>query len=448
MRRFDVVILGGGSGAEAVWGAGLAERSVAVIEELRFGGECPFLACMPSKAMLDSASRHLGSGAEGQAQRPGEAYRKATERRDRIAEHRDDSQHLHQLQERGVEAIRGRGRVLEPGLLEVNGERIAAEDVVIATGSMPNLPNLPGLDQVDYWLSDRVLSTSELPESAVILGGGPVGCELAQVLARYGCRTCLIEVAPGLLVEEEPELGRALSETLRLDGVEVLVGLPIESVEPLGNGGVLVRRQGEQPRKAQVLVVATGRRPRVRGLGLEAYGLASDAERMDVDEHCRALGQEHLFGVGDVTGVAPFTHTAKYQGEVAASNIKGGTAVADYRAIPRVIYTDPPVAAVGLTRKKAEGGKLSIASATFSIAQTARALAGGVSRGEVVLVADQAGQVLVGAALACPGADEAIGWATLAVKARLPLTLLRDTVVPFPTYSEAYLAALDSLIGG
>lgn len=446
MRHFDVVILGGGSGAEAVWGAGLADRSVAVIEELRFGGECPFLACMPSKAMLHSASRHLSSGDEERSRRPREAYSKATERRDRIADHRDDSQHLHQLQERGVEAIRGRGRVFEPGVLEVNGERIAADDLVIATGSMPSLPAVPGLDQVDYWLSDRVLSTSELPESAVILGGGPVGCELAQVLARFGCRTCLIEVAPALVAQEEPELGRALSETLSLDGVEVLLGRAVDSVEPLPNGGVLVRRERDQPRHAQVLVVATGRKPRVRDLGLQAYGLASDAERLDIDEHCRALGQERLFGIGDVTGVAPFTHTAKYQGEVAAANIQGGSAVADYRAIPRVIYTDPPVAAVGLTRKRAEAGKLTIASATFDLAETARALAEGISRGEVVLVADKVGQVLVGAALAGPAADEAVGWATLAIKAQLPLSFLRDTVVPFPTYSEGYLAALDSLI--
>ena len=413
MRRFDVVILGGGSGAEAICGPGVGGLSVAVIEELRFGGECPFLACMPSKAMLHSAARQVTLRGDDPSKQPRDAYRRATERRDRIAEHRDDSQHLLGLQERGVETIRGRGRVLEPGLLEVNGERIEAGDLVIATGSLPALPPVRGLEQVDYWLSDRVLSTADLPESAVILGGGPVGCELAQVLSRFGCRTCLIE--------------------------------PVESVEPLSSGRVLVRREGDQPRETQVLVVATGRKPRIRDLGLEAYGLASDSPRLEVDQNCRALGQSHLFGVGDVTGVAPFTHTANYQGKIVAANLRGADAIADYRAIPRSIYTDPPVAAVGLTRSRAREANLTISSATFEMAQTARALADGVTRGEVVLIADTAEQVLIGAAMAGPAADEAIGWAALAIKARLPLDLLRDTVAPFPTYSEAYLAALESL---
>jgi dihydrolipoamide dehydrogenase len=445
MRRFDVVILGGGSGAEAICGPGLGGLSAAVIEELRFGGECPFLACIPSKAMLHSAARQVALRGNDLSKPPRDAYRRATERRDRIAEHRDDSQHLLDLQERGVETIRGRGRVLEPGLLEVNGERIEAGDLVIATGSLPALPPVRGLEQVDYWLSDRVLSTAELPESAVILGGGPVGCELAQVLSRFGCRTCLIEVAPRLLATEEPELGRALTQVLSQDGVELLLGRPVESVEALPSGRVLVRREGDQPRETQVLVVATGRKPRIRDLGLEVYGLASDSARLEVDQNCRALGQSHLFGVGDVTGVAPFTHTANYQGKIVAANLQGADAVADYRAIPRVIYTDPPVAAVGLTRSRAMEANLAISSATFEMAQTARALAEGVTRGEVVLVADTAEQVLIGAAMAGPAADEAIGWAALAIKARLPLDLLRDTVAPFPTYSEAYLAALESL---
>lgn len=445
MRRFDVVILGGGSGAEAICGPGVGGLSVAVIEELRFGGECPFLACMPSKAMLHSAARQVALRGHDPSKQPRDAYRRATERRDRIAEHRDDSQHLLGLQERGVETIRGRGRVLEPGLLEVNGERIEAGDLVIATGSLPALPPVRGLEQVDYWLSDRVLSTADLPESAVILGGGPVGCELAQVLSRFGCRTCLIEVAPRLLAAEEPELGGALNQVLSQDGVDVLLGRPVESVEPLSSGRVLVRREGDQPRETQVLVVATGRKPRIRDLGLEAYGLASDSPRLEVDQNCRALGQSHLFGVGDVTGVAPFTHTANYQGKIVAANLRGADAIADYRAIPRSIYTDPPVAAVGLTRSRAREANLTISSATFDMAQTARALAEGVTRGEVVLVADTAEQVLIGAAMAGPAADEAIGWAALAIKARLPLDLLRDTVAPFPTYSEAYLAALESL---
>ncbi|HVB13485.1 MAG TPA: NAD(P)/FAD-dependent oxidoreductase [Candidatus Dormibacteraeota bacterium] len=445
MRRFDVVILGGGSGAEAICGSGLNGLSVAVIEELRFGGECPFVACMPSKAMLFSAALHRAAADRAPREPQPEAYLAAALRRDRVAEQRDDSQHLQALKEQGVEAIRGHGRILSAGLLEVGSERIEVGDLVIATGSEPTLPSLAGLDQVDYWLSDRVLSTSDLPRSAAILGGGPVGCELAQILVRYGCRTVLIEVGDGLLAAEEPELGQAVAETLQSDGVEVLVGRQLESVSSSSADEVSIHLTEDEPQEVQVLVVAAGRHPRIHGLGLEAYGLKADASQLPIDGHCRALGHRHLFGVGDVTGVAPFTHTANYQGKVVAANLRGGDAVADYRAIPRAVYTDPPVASVGLTRLQARQQGMAAVSATCRLRDTARALAEDVRAGELVLVADSARRVLVGAAIAGPGADESIGWAALAIKAGVSLEVLRDSVPPFPTYSEAYLAALEAL---
>ncbi|HEY6538189.1 MAG TPA: NAD(P)/FAD-dependent oxidoreductase [Candidatus Dormibacteraeota bacterium] len=447
MPRFDVVILGGGAGAEAVCGAGLGGRTVAVVEELRFGGGCPFVACMPSKAMLHSAAERVGGVATRPAFAPAD-YRSAADRRDRVVEHRDDSQHLSELQGQGVETIRGRGKVVAPGVVEVNGDRLEATDLVIATGSEPTLPPIQGLADVDYWLSDRVLTTADLPESALVLGGGPVGAELAQILARYGCETSLIEVAPRLLGEEEPELGRALAATLGGDGVEVLVGQRV--VRASSPGGLRVRldlEDGSQ-REAQILVVATGRRPRIADLGLELYQLPGDARALSCDRQGRALGQAHLFGVGDVTGVAPFTHTANYQGRVVAANLRGESVLADYRAIPRAIYTDPPLAAVGLTRTRAAASGISVASASFPLAETARALAEDVGRGEVVIVTDAAKGVLVGAAAAGPGADESIGWAALAIRTETPLSVLLDTVAPFPTYAEAYLAALRSLAPG
>jgi dihydrolipoamide dehydrogenase len=445
MRRFDVVILGGGSGAEAISGARLAGLSIAVVEELRFGGECPFVACMPGKAMLYSAALERAARGRARSEPAKKAYLAAAGRRDRIAEQRDDSQHLRALQDQGVAAIRGRGRILRPGLIKVNGEEIEFTDLVIATGSEPTLPPVLGVEQIDYWFSDRVLSSSELPDSAVVLGGGPVGCELAQMLARYGCRTVLIEVEDQLLSAEEPELGRAMTETLTADGVDVLLGRKVESVSSPSQGIVRIHREGGVPLEVQILVVAAGRRPRIRDLGLEAYGLQPGDLKLPIDEHCRALGQPHVFGVGDVTGIAAFTHTANYQGKVVADQLRGRHAVADYRAIPRAVYTDPPVAAVGLTRRQARDQGLTVVSATFSLADTARALAEDVTTGELVLVADGSQRVLVGAAIAGPAADESIGWAALAIKAKLPLALLRDTVAPFPTYSEAYLAALDAI---
>ncbi|MGH7640298.1 MAG: dihydrolipoyl dehydrogenase family protein [Candidatus Dormibacteria bacterium] len=445
MRQFDIVVLGGGSGAEALCQAGLGGRSVAVVEEARFGGECPFLACMPSKAMLYEAQRQ-------HQQRPltepdAHAYRTATGHRDQVAEHLDDSQHRQDLRRLGVELVQGSGRVSAQGELEVAGERIGFQDLVVATGSQPSVPPVPGLDSVDYWLSDRVLTTSELPQTAAVLGGGPVGCELAQILARFGCRTTVVEVAPRLIPAEEPELGAAMEQLLASDGVEVLTGQAVAAVQPGAEGaGVRLARAGEEPREFAALIVATGRKPRVQGLGLELFGLSPDARQLAVDEHCRALGERHLFGVGDVTGIAPFTHTANYQGRVVAANLRGDPMVADYRAIPRAVYTHPPVAAVGLTREGAKEQQLDATSTAFELSGTARAWAEGVNRGSVVLVADRGQGWLVGAAMAGPGADEAIAWAILAIKARAPLSQLRDLVMPFPTYDEAFSAALTQLV--
>ena len=445
MRSFDLVILGGGSGAEAICGTRPTGISIAVVEQLRFGGECPFVACIPSKSMLFSAAQRKTALGPGPTDFDPRAYREAAHRRDRIAEERDDSQHLRALLDQGVEPIRGRGRVVEPGLIEVEGEQIEFRDLVVATGSEATVPQLKGLEEVDYWLSDRVLSTSELPASAAVLGGGPVGCELAQMLARYGCETVLLEVEPQLLPGEEPELGQAMAATLRADGVEVLLGKPVESVASPTQGVVRIVRQDTAPLETQILVLATGRRPRIQGLGLESYGLRPEHHRLPVDERCRALEQPHLYAVGDVTGIAPFTHTANYQGRVVADQLRGGDAIADYRAIPRAVYTDPPVAAVGLTRRQAGEQGLAFTSTTWDMTQTSRALVEAPSSGELVLVADASRQVLVGAAIAGRAADEIISWAALAIKAQLPLELLRDTVAPFPTYSEAYLAAIEEL---
>lgn len=444
MRRFDVVVVGGGSGAEAICGAGLGGASVAVIEELRFGGECPFLACMPSKSMLHSATRHhLAAGPAPGGPSPA-AYHAAAARRDLVAEQQDDTGHARALREQGAELIRAHAVIVAPGVVQAGEERLEAEALVIATGSEPTLPPIEGLAEVDYWLSDRLLTSPRLPASAAILGGGPVGCELAQMLARFGCRTTLIEVAERLLLAEDPALGEAMAATLASDGVELRLGRRVTSVSSRPGEAVVIHSEVE-PVEVQVLVVATGRRPRVHGLGLEVYGLEPGARQLDTDPQCRALGQEHLFGVGDVTGVAPFTHTANYQGRVVAANLRGKRVSADYRAIPRAVYTDPPVAAVGLSLVEASRRGISAVRVTARIGDTARALTDEVERGEVVLIADRARGVLVGAAMAGPSADESIAWAALAIRAEIGLELLRDTVSPFPTYSEAWSGALAQL---
>jgi len=448
VTHFDVAVLGGGSAAEALCEAGVGGRSVAVIEELRFGGACPFVACMPSKAMLSEAtarSRCRVSAELGDAEPARAEYAAATRRRDSVSENRDDSGHQNQFHEAGATTFRGRGRIVKVGILEVGGQTIDCDDLVIATGSIAARPPVPGLDKVDFWTSDRLLSASELPASAVVFGGGPVGSELAQILARFGCRTTLVAEGDSLLSSEEPELGRATAKTLRGDGVSVRTGIRVKSVHPTGEGGVRVVLDEWGELAAEVLVVATGRTPSTRDLGLELYGWDQEDQQLPTDEHCRVLGQPHLWAIGDVTEVAPFTHTATYQGRVVASNLRGEERLADYRAIPRVVYTDPPVAAVGLTRERASSAGFNLASSTISLAETARAAAEGVSAGSLTLVADRDQGILLGAAAAGPAVDEMIGWATLAIKAEVPIATLMDSVAPFPSYSEAYLAALQSL---
>jgi dihydrolipoamide dehydrogenase len=329
--------------------------------------------------------------------------------------------------------------------VEVGGEVIKGEHLVIATGSELQPPQLRGLAQVDWWSSERLLTSFDLPSSALLLGGGPVGCELAQVLARFGCRVTLVESAEWLLAGEEPELGAVARQILESDGVEVLTDRTIHAVENRPGGGVAASA-GDSQLEAEILLIATGRRPRLHGLGLEeVYGIYPDATALTVDGFGRAHGQDRLWGIGDVTGIAPFTHTASYQGRVVAANLRGDHLEADYRAIPRCVYLDPPVAAVGLTVDQAREQGLAIRLARVDLRESARSLVDGEQVGFLELVEDHDRGELVGACAVGPSADEWIGWAVLAIRARVPIGILADTVAPFPTYLELYRAAIERL---
>jgi dihydrolipoamide dehydrogenase len=327
----------------------------------------------------------------------------------------------------------------------VGGETVTCDHLVIATGSESQPPPLLGLDQVDWWSSERLLTSFDLPSSALLLGGGPVGCELAQVLARFGCRVILVESSSRLLAGEEPELGSVAQKILASDGVEVLTDQSLSSVANHPGGGVTAST-GDRQIEAEILLVATGRRPRLHGLGLEeAYGLGPSASALPVDGFCRVLGQERLWGMGDVTGVGPFTHTATYQGRLVAANLRGDQVEADYRAIPRCVYLDPPVVAVGFTADQARSQGLQIRVAHLDLCESARSLVDGEKIGFLELVEDRDRGELVGACASGPSADEWIGWAVLAIKARVPIRTVADTVAPFPTYLELYRAAIERL---
>lgn len=453
MDAFDVVVLGAGSAGEDVARTlAQAGRRVAVVEAERVGGECPYVACMPSKAMLRSASvrrtardlQRLGAAVQGAdlADGPG-AYRRAAARRDEISEHLDDAEAAHGLVDAGVVLVRGRGRVTAPGVVTVGDRDVGWQDLVVGTGSRPTLPPLPGLDEVPTWSSDQALTAAERPASLLVLGGGAVGCELAQVHARFGTKVVLVQRGDQLLSREETSVARLLEQVLRDDGVDVRLGVELERAEAADGGALCVLSDGSRLQVERVLL-GTGRAPRTEDLGLELVGVElGDSGEIRVDEHCRAA--PGVWAAGDVTGVAPYTHAASYQARVVAANLLGEHRTADYRAIPRAVYTDPPVASVGMDARTAQQHGISAQTAVMDLAEVARATTEGSGGGRLVLTA--ADGVLIGAAAIGPHADEWLSEATLAIRARVPLEVLADVVHAFPTFGEAYEPPLRELAG-
>ena len=351
VEKYDLVVLGGGSAGESIASAvARAGRSVALVERRLVGGECPYFACIPSKAMLYAAQQRRLSA---EARRNGlghsvpgpddarAAYAAAIVLRDVAANQRDDSEAVASLVRDGVTVLRGHGRVVSSGSLEVNGKSVAWDDPVISTGSVAARPDLPGIDDVEVWTSEDAYSRSELPQSAIILGGGAVGCELAQVWARFGCSVTLVQQSPRLIPREEPEISDALAEVLRRDGVNVLLHAEAIAVESAA-GGVRLSFQNLPSVSADWMVLAAGIRANLEEMGLDVLGIGAGSEgSIRVDDRCRVVGQDHVWAAGDVTGIAPFTHTANYQARVIAANLLGTPTRTDYRAIPRGVYTDP-----------------------------------------------------------------------------------------------------------
>ena len=452
VETFDVVVLGAGSAGETLAGelAG-AGLSVAVVEQGLVGGECPYLACVPSKALLLAAAA-------------GVDWEVAVQRRDEAAEHRDDSGAARNLDESGVRLVRGRGVVDAPGRVAVEGGPALgwSRALVVATGSEPVVPPVPGLDTVPRWTSDEALSSRELPGRLAVLGAGAVGCELSQVYARFGSRVTLLEPADTLLPGEPEWVGEMLCGALRGDGVDVRVGTAADRMEAVA-GGVRVVPSSGDPAEVDRVLVATGRRPRTAGLGLETLGvdLEQDAP-LAVDGRCRVRRSagvlegvlDDVFAVGDVTGVAPYTHTANYQARIVAAHLLGRHARdADYRGVPRAVYTDPAVFSVGQSADAAREAGVEVAVATFDVSETGRAFIEGAAAGRsprparLELVADRSAGYLVGAVAVGPDADSWASELALAVHARVPLEALVDLVHAFPTWGEAILPAVRELTG-
>jgi dihydrolipoamide dehydrogenase len=357
--------------------------------------------------------------------------------RDFIVSDYSDAGQERWLADNGIDLLRGSGRLAGTGVVEVDGVRHTADHVVVACGSEPMIPPIPGLRELDgIWTNREATGMKAVPRRMLVLGGGPVGVEMTQAVRRLGGEAALVEGAERLLPREPTPLGEALAEVLRRDGIELALGVPATSARREGDMYVLELDDGRELRGDRLLV-GTGRRPRVDGIGLETVGIEPDPRGIAVDAHLRA--GERLWAIGDVTGIRLLTHVGKYQGEVVASNLLGEPREAHYEAIPDVIYTDPEAGAVG-----AADAPFSASVPVSEVAKTATYThAYAESNGFLTLLSD--GERLTGAYALGPDAGEWLQQATLAIRARVPLDVLHDTIQPFPTFSEIYLDALKAL---
>ncbi len=433
-----VVVLGGGSTGEHFVGALRRLDSAAeitLVERRLVGGECSYYACMPTKTMLRAAelssSLERAPGLEPERPQPDGVW----SWRDWVTSDWDDSGQLHYLEEWSCRLVRGEGSVVRPGVVAVDGEELPYDRLVVATGSRPAIPTVEGLDSVDYWTNQDATRAHEVPPRLAVMGGGPVGAELAQFFSRMGSQVTLFERGDHLLGRVHREAGELLADCFREEGVDVRLEVGVERVE----AGIRLHLSDGAEVVCDRLLVATGRQPNAEELGLEQAGVEISRRGVEVDERLRAA--ESVWAIGDVNGIAPFTHVGKYQARVAAADLCGRDVRADYRAVPAGIFTDPEVGTAGRT----EGDDL--VSARVGLDSVPR-LATYEKPGRpsfIRVFADPRERVLAGAVCVGPQAAEWLGQLTLAIRAAVPLETLLDTIQPYPTFSEGVFLALRAL---
>jgi pyruvate/2-oxoglutarate dehydrogenase complex dihydrolipoamide dehydrogenase (E3) component len=446
----DIIVIGGGAAGEAAgFAAAVLGAPAVLVERDLLGGQCPFWACMPSKTLLNSAAQRACNADYEWAH--ASARRDWMISREQI-DYPDDGGHVRRMEAAGTRVIRGEARIVGRGAVEVRTdggiENLSAANVIVAAGSKPFVPPIPGVDEVPYWTSREATSTRELPSSLVILGGGVVGVEMAQVFVRFGVRVTLVEGGDRILSRDHPLTSKAVADQLVDEGLDLRTGVTALRVRAGGAGRIVELSDGSAVEGAELLV-AVGRRPAdLRALGAEEAGAKLDERGAATpDEQLRIA--DGLFVAGDVAGGLQFTHVADYEGGIAARAAAGRPDKADLRVVPKVTFTDPEAAAVGLTVEEAQAQGIDAFEISRDLASTGKGQTIEGARGHLTAVVDRERKRLVGEFAACPGAGELIHEAVLAMKMDAPLEILADTIHAFPTSARVmggvYKEAADSL---
>ncbi len=450
-QQVDVVVIGMGVGGEAVAGR-LAEAGLSVvgIEHRLVGGECPYWGCVPTKMMVRAANliaeARRVNGMAGHASVTPDWEPVATRIREEATDDWNDQAAVDRFTGKGGQFLRGRARLAGPGVVEVNGDTLEARrGVVLATGTAPVAPPIDGLKDTPFWTSREAVEAKSLPASLIILGGGAIGLELAQVYARFGVQVAVLEAKDRLLPSDEPEASALVEKALAADGITVHTSTRASTVRFDGEKFTVTTANGQES-SAEKLLVAVGRRAELTDLGLDTVGLDPEGHAIKVDEHMRA--GDGIWAVGDVTGHGGFTHMAMYQAAIATRDILGEAGPpADYRAVPRVTFTDPEIGAVGMTESEARAKGIHAAVGIAKVPSSARGwIHKAGNEGFIKLVADTEHGVLVGATSAGPTGGEVLSALAVAVHARVPVGALRHMIYAYPTFHRGIEDALRDLV--